>query len=58
MLQPQIKLVKLPRRTSIEAIWNETYPTEVYDSNFVDEQINSYYNSEKIMGILLKHLPA
>ncbi|WP_316802905.1 ABC transporter permease [Pedobacter nototheniae] len=38
----------------VEAIWNETYPTEVYDANFVDTQIDGYYNSEKIMGILFK----
>lgn len=46
------RIVEVMKR--IEAIWNETYPTEVYDSSFVDEQVNSYYNSEKIMGILFK----
>ena len=38
----------------IEALWNETFPQSVYGAGFVDERINSYYESEAIMGILFK----
>jgi predicted permease len=38
----------------IEAIWNVTFPTSIYDSNFVDERIKGYYESELIMGVLFK----
>lgn len=44
----------LPAMKQIEALWNVTFPTSVYDSGFVDERINSYYESEAVMGILFK----
>lgn len=38
----------------IEKTWNSIYPEYVYGSEFLDTQINNYYQSEKIMGILFK----
>lgn len=38
----------------IEKTWNGIYPEYVYGSEFLDSQINNYYESEKIMGILFK----
>ncbi|ALL05546.1 ABC transporter permease [Pedobacter sp. PACM 27299] len=44
----------VPAMQQIEALWNENFPRSVYEANFVDERINSYYESEAIMGILFK----
>jgi len=38
----------------IDKIWNSTFPNGVFDSAFVNETINSYYESEQIMGVLFK----
>ncbi|MEE1944814.1 ABC transporter permease [Pedobacter sp. KR3-3] len=38
----------------IEKTWNSVYPEYVYGSSFLDDVINNYYQSEKIMGILFK----
>ncbi|KEQ30655.1 ABC transporter permease [Pedobacter antarcticus 4BY] len=38
----------------IEAIWNSYYPNYVYSSSFLDDHIRAYYESEVIMGTLLK----
>ncbi|WP_316751479.1 ABC transporter permease [Pedobacter gandavensis] len=44
----------VPAMKQIEALWNVTYPNSVYESSFVEERINSYYESEAVMGILFK----
>ncbi|MBB2148921.1 FtsX-like permease family protein [Pedobacter sp. LMG 31462] len=44
----------VPAMKQIEALWNVTFPNSVYDASFVEERINSYYESEAIMGILFK----
>lgn len=38
----------------IDKIWSSTFPNGVFDSAFVDETINSYYEGEQIMGMLFK----
>jgi len=38
----------------VNKIWNDTFPGGIFDSHFVSERINSYYESERIMGILFK----
>ncbi|TDO20066.1 ABC transporter permease [Pedobacter duraquae] len=38
----------------IEAVWNATYVDYVYSSSFVDDDINAYYESERVMGTLFK----
>nr|WP_315424557.1 ABC transporter permease [uncultured Pedobacter sp.] len=38
----------------IEAVWKESFPNGIFDSGFVNESINSYYESEQIMGTLFK----
>ncbi|MCJ0742916.1 ABC transporter permease [Pedobacter montanisoli] len=38
----------------IQKIWNNVFPEYVYSSSFMDDEINSYYESEKIMGTLFK----
>lgn len=39
---------------NIQKIWNNVFPEYVYSSSFMDDEINSYYESEKIMGTLFK----
>ncbi|MCX2473380.1 ABC transporter permease [Pedobacter sp. MC2016-05] len=38
----------------VEKLWNSLFPEQIYYSNFVNESINSQYETEKIMGILFK----
>ncbi|MFP5079478.1 ABC transporter permease [Pedobacter sp. JCM 36344] len=44
----------LPTMKMVEREWNKMFPDYVYSSNFMDEQINSYYQSERVMGTLFK----
>ncbi|WP_199117539.1 ABC transporter permease [Pedobacter sp. ASV28] len=38
----------------VETLWNNLFPDHVYSVSFVNEKINDYYESEKIMGALFK----
>ncbi|GGI23533.1 ABC transporter permease [Pedobacter mendelii] len=38
----------------VEEIWQNTFPESVYNQSFLDDQINAYYQGEKIMGTLFK----
>ncbi|RAJ20670.1 ABC transporter permease [Pedobacter cryoconitis] len=37
-----------------EKIWNEYYPDQVYSSDFMDDKIRNYYESEQVTGALFK----
>ncbi|UKT62204.1 ABC transporter permease [Pedobacter mucosus] len=39
---------------NIEKTFNTTFPDNVYDVSFLDDQIASYYRTERVMGILFK----
>lgn len=39
---------------NVEKIWNEYYPDHVYSSDFMDDKINKYYESEQVIGTLFK----
>jgi putative ABC transport system permease protein len=39
---------------AVEHEWNKMFPDYVYSSSFIDDQINSYYKSEQMMGTLFK----
>lgn len=41
-------------RQEIESIWTTAFPDEVYNAKFIDEDIERYYESERITGILLE----
>jgi len=38
----------------IESLWISYFPTEVYEAKFLDEDMNRYYETERIMGSLFK----
>jgi putative ABC transport system permease protein len=44
----------MPSMKSISALWNKTYPEHIYDASFVNDNINNFYESERIMGVLFK----
>jgi putative ABC transport system permease protein len=37
---------------AVEALWNSTYPNYVYDANFLNDEINEYYENERVTGVL------
>jgi len=39
---------------SVETIWNSYYPDYVFKSSFLDDDIERFYESEKVMGTLFK----
>jgi putative ABC transport system permease protein len=39
---------------NIESTFNSTFPDYVYQSNFFDENLKSFYETERIMGVLFK----
>jgi ABC-type antimicrobial peptide transport system permease subunit len=44
----------LPAMKAIESHWNNTFPDYVYSSSFMDEQISSFYETERVMSVLFK----
>lgn len=38
----------------VEQLWNETFPNDVYDASFVNDDLDEYYDSERIMGVLFR----
>lgn len=44
----------IPVMKEIETLWNSTFTNHVYQSSFVDDSINAYYESERVMGVLFK----
>jgi putative ABC transport system permease protein len=39
----------------VEHIWNHTFPQEVYEAGFVSDDLNRYYQTEKVMSVLFQH---
>lgn len=39
---------------AVQRLWNATFPNDVYDSSFVNDDLNEYYNTERIMGVLFR----
>ena len=44
----------MPAMKKIEALWNDTFTSSVYQSSFLTADMNGYYESERIMGELFK----
>ena len=38
----------------VEGLWNSMFPSQIYSSTFVNEDIKGQYETEKIMGFLFK----
>ena len=43
-----------PAKKEIESIWTSTFPNEIYNGKFIDDDIERYYESERITGMLLQ----
>lgn len=52
--------VKLDQQSLLQAmkeihtLWESYFPNEVYDAKFLDQDINSYYETEQVMGFLFR----
>lgn len=44
----------VPAMKQLEELWNSTFPNEVYESNFLSDNVNTYYETERIMGFLFQ----
>jgi putative ABC transport system permease protein len=44
----------MPAMKKIERLWNNTFPNHIYNASMVNDNINNYYESERIMGVLFK----
>lgn len=44
----------MPVMKKIEALWNTTFPAYVYNAHFVNDDINQYYEGERITGTLFR----
>lgn len=41
-------------KKEIEAIWTSAFPDEIYDAKFIEDDIEEYYESERVTGMLFK----
>ncbi|AMP97204.1 Putative ABC transporter permease [Pedobacter cryoconitis] len=39
----------------VESLWNTIFPQEVYEADFVSDDLNRYYQTEKVMGVLFQN---
>lgn len=44
----------MPAMRKIESLWNNTFSDYIYQSSFLKEDLNGYYESERLMGVLFK----
>ena len=44
----------MPAMSTIENLWKSSFPNEVYNAKFMDDDIDKYYESERITGLLFK----
>ncbi|TDO24850.1 ABC transporter permease [Pedobacter duraquae] len=44
----------MPAMKKLESLWNSTFPEYVYNSSFLKEDLNGFYESERLMGMLFK----
>lgn len=40
--------------SEVEQVWNATFPNHVYELEFMDQTIESFYRTEQVMGVLFK----
>lgn len=38
----------------VEKLWNSSFPDQVYDASILNDDLNKYYHTEQVMGILFR----
>jgi putative ABC transport system permease protein len=38
----------------VEKLWNSSFPEHVYDASILNDDLNSYYKTEQVMGVLFR----
>ncbi|WP_442588314.1 ABC transporter permease [Pedobacter sp. AW31-3R] len=38
----------------VKKLWDVSFPDDVYSSNFINDDLNEYYDTERVMGILFR----
>jgi putative ABC transport system permease protein len=38
----------------IEKLWNASFPEQVYDASILNDDLNEYYHTEQVMGVLFR----
>ncbi|SEA49907.1 ABC transporter permease [Pedobacter hartonius] len=44
----------MPAMRRVEALWNNAFPNYIYHAKFIGDEVNKYYESERVMGVLFK----
>ena len=44
----------VPAMKEVAKIWNNTFQDDVFESHFVNDDLNAYYETEKVMSVLFK----
>jgi putative ABC transport system permease protein len=44
----------MPVMKEVEKIWNNTFINDVYSATFIKDELNNYYQTEKLMSVLFK----
>ncbi|WP_316826989.1 ABC transporter permease [Pedobacter miscanthi] len=44
----------VPAMKEIENLWKSSFPNEVYNAKFMDDDINNYYESDRVTGLLFR----
>jgi putative ABC transport system permease protein len=44
----------MPAMRKVEKLWNDIFPGYIYESKFVSDDVNKYYESERITGVLFR----
>jgi len=44
----------MPAMRRVEALWNSAFPDYIYNAKFISDDVNKYYESERVTGVLFK----
>jgi putative ABC transport system permease protein len=44
----------MPAMRKVEALWNDLFPNYIYNAKFISDDVNQYYESERVTGVLFR----